>query len=85
LLKLKGYDSLGEVEQFKGAHLFLPQRELPKIGEEEFYAYELVGMEVWTDKGRNLGRVKRKIYSPFEKALKEDQSQNLCPYIEISR
>ena len=59
LLKLRGYDSLDEAEQFKGAHLFLPEGELPKREGEEFYAYELVGMEVWTDKGRRLGKVKR--------------------------
>ncbi len=59
ILKLKGYDSLDSVEQFKGATLFLPEKELPRRGEDEFYAYELVGMEVFTDRGKRLGRVER--------------------------
>ncbi|RLJ70681.1 16S rRNA processing protein RimM [Hydrogenivirga caldilitoris] len=59
LIKFKGYNDLGSVEQFKGAHLFLPEKELPKRDEEEFYAYELIGMEVVTNKGKRLGKVKR--------------------------
>ena len=59
IVKLKGYSSLGEVEQFKGAHLFLPEKDLPPREGDEFYAYELVGIEVRTDKGRRLGRIKR--------------------------
>lgn len=59
LLKFKDYDDLGSVQQFKGAHIFLPEKELPKRSKEEFYAYELVGMEVVTDKGKRLGKVKK--------------------------
>ncbi|GAB6066161.1 ribosome maturation factor RimM [Aquifex pyrophilus] len=59
ILKLKGYDSIEEAEQFKGAKIFLPKEALPELGEDEFYAYELVGMEVETDRGKNLGKVAR--------------------------
>ncbi len=59
ILKFRGFDSLEEVEQFRGAHLFLPESELPPREGEEFYAYELVGMEVVTDRGRTLGKVRR--------------------------
>lgn len=58
LIKFEGHDSLGESEEFKGATLFLPEEELPPLGEDEFYAYELVGMEVITDRGKRLGKVK---------------------------
>ncbi len=57
LLKLKAFSTPEEVEQFKGAHIFLPREELPPLGEDEFYSFELVGMEVITDKGRKLGKV----------------------------
>jgi len=59
IIKLRGYDTLEEVLQFQGASVFLPQEELPARGEGEFYAYELVGMEVVGDRGRVIGRVKR--------------------------
>ena len=81
LLKLKGYDSLSEAEQFKGAHLFLPEKDLPERGEEEFYAYELVGMEVWTDKGRRLGRIKRvEDFGVYDMLILEDE-KTMIPFV----
>ncbi len=81
LLKLKGYDSLSEAEQFKGAHLFLPEKELPERGEEEFYAYELVGMEVWTDKGRRLGKIKRvEDFGVYDMLILEDE-KTMIPFV----
>ncbi len=81
LLKLKGYNSLSEAEQFKGAHLFLPEKELPERGEEEFYAYELVGMEVLTDKGKKLGRVKRvEDFGVYDMLILEDE-KTMIPFV----
>ncbi|WP_461830069.1 ribosome maturation factor RimM [Aquifex sp.] len=57
ILKFKGYDSIDKVEQFKGAKIYLPRKELPTLSEDEFYAFELVGMDVVTDKGKELGKV----------------------------
>ncbi len=81
LVKLEGYDSLSDVEQFRGAHLFLPEEELPERGEEEFYAYELVGMEVWTDKGRRLGKVKRvEDFGVYDMLILEDE-KTMIPFV----
>lgn len=57
ILKFKGFDKVDQVEQFKGAKLYLPKEELPRLQEDEFYAFELIGMEVITDKGKRLGEV----------------------------
>ncbi|NPB08314.1 MAG: 16S rRNA processing protein RimM [Aquificae bacterium] len=59
ILKFKGVDSIEEAEQFRGAKLFLRREELPQLGKDEFYAYELVGMKVITDRGKELGKVAR--------------------------
>ncbi|RUM30408.1 MAG: 16S rRNA processing protein RimM [Aquifex sp.] len=81
ILKFKGYDSIDEVEQFRGAKLFLPKEELPKLEEEEYYAYELVGMEVETDKGKKLGRVQRvQDMGPYD-ALVLDKGNLLIPFV----
>ena len=81
LVKLKGYDSLEDAEQFRGAHLFLPEDELPERKEDEFYAYELVGMEVWTDKGRKLGRVKRvEDFGVYDMLVLEDE-RIMIPFV----
>ena len=81
IIKLKGYDSIGEAEQFRGAHLFLPEKELPPREEDEFYAYELVGMEVWTDKGKKLGKVKRvEDLGIYDMLILEDE-KTMIPFV----
>jgi 16S rRNA processing protein RimM len=41
----------------RGAELSVPRSELPPPGENEYYAFQLVGLEVEEDGGRSLGRV----------------------------
>jgi 16S rRNA processing protein RimM len=41
----------------RGAELAIPREELPPPGEGEWYAFELVGLEVVEEGGRSLGRV----------------------------
>jgi 16S rRNA processing protein RimM len=59
LLKLNGIEDRDEASLFKGARLFLPKEVLPDREEDEYYAFELEGMEVFTDRGRKLGSVER--------------------------
>ena len=81
ILKFKGYNSIEQVEQFKGAKIFLPAEELPELSEEEYYAYELVGMEVETDKGKKLGKVERiRDIGPYD-ALELEGGNLLIPFV----
>jgi 16S rRNA processing protein RimM len=41
----------------RGAELAVPREALPPVDEGEFYAFELVGLEVSEEGGRALGRV----------------------------
>jgi 16S rRNA processing protein RimM len=41
----------------RGAELSVPRAELPATEEHEYYAFELVGLEVEEEGGRELGRV----------------------------
>jgi 16S rRNA processing protein RimM len=41
----------------RGATLAVPRESLPPTGENEYYAFELVGLEVAEEGGRTLGRV----------------------------
>ena len=40
-----------------GMQLFIETRELPRLSENAFYHFELVGMKVATDTGRQLGQI----------------------------
>jgi 16S rRNA processing protein RimM len=42
----------------RGAELAVPRSELPPTGENEYYAFQLVGLEVEEEGGRSLGRVR---------------------------
>jgi 16S rRNA processing protein RimM len=42
----------------RGAELSVPRSELPPPSENEYYAFELVGLEVEEEGGRALGRVR---------------------------
>jgi 16S rRNA processing protein RimM len=41
----------------RGSELALPRNELPETGEDEYYAFQLVGLAVEEEGGRALGRV----------------------------
>ena len=41
----------------RGAELSIPRSELPATGEHEYYAFELAGLAVEEEGGRELGRV----------------------------
>ena len=41
----------------RGSTLEVPREALPETGEDEYYAFELVGLEVVEEGGRVLGRV----------------------------
>ena len=41
----------------RGAELSVPRSELPPPGDDEYYAFQLVGLEVEEEGGRVLGRV----------------------------
>jgi len=58
VIKMKGCGSMEEAEGFRNAHVFLPEEELPPLGEDEFYYYQLVGLNVYDSSGRKMGKVK---------------------------
>ncbi len=84
LLHFEGYDSLSQVERFKGAKIFLPRDEIPPREEDEYYYFELEGLEVFTESGKSMGKItgileqrpydlleidNGRLYIPFVKAL----------------
>jgi 16S rRNA processing protein RimM len=56
-LKLSGVDSIEAAEKLRGRILSLPEAELEPLSEDEYYAYEIVGLEVYDRDGAHLGKV----------------------------
>jgi 16S rRNA processing protein RimM len=55
--KLVGVDSRDDAEHVKNAEISVPTSVLPEL-EEDFYWKDLIGMQVVTDKGYDLGVIK---------------------------
>ncbi len=58
IVKIKGCDSIEEAEKFSNAHVFLPEDDLPPTGKDEFYYYQLIGLDVYDSAGNKLGKIK---------------------------
>ena len=46
-------------EALRGATLFIPEARLPALSANEYYSYELLGIEVVTEDGKPLGKLGR--------------------------
>ncbi len=84
LVKLSGCDSVEKARSLSSAKVFLPKDELPKKEKDEYYLFELEGLEVYSEDGTRLGKItgiqelkpyalleidKGRLYVPFVKEL----------------
>jgi 16S rRNA processing protein RimM len=65
----------------RGASLAVPRETLPALDEDEFYAFQLVGLEVEEEGGRVLGRVRDVLDYPANDVLELDSGLSL-PLVE---
>ena len=57
-MKLKGCNSISEAEKLKGFEIAIPEKWLWPLGVDEYYHFQIIGLDVYTDKGVHLGAVK---------------------------
>jgi len=55
LIKLKGIDTPEEAERLKGELIEIPEDELVPLDAGEYYWFQLIGLEVFTEEGEYLG------------------------------
>ena len=55
ILKFKGYDSINEIEPYKGMDLLVSRADAVPLGENENFIVDLIDMTVVTDTGETLG------------------------------
>jgi 16S rRNA processing protein RimM len=61
----------------RGATLAVPRASLPPLGDDEYYAFELVGLAVEEEGGRFLGRVADVVDYPANDVLELDSGLSL--------
>lgn len=57
VLKLRGIDDRTMAEALRGRYVRVPGSELASLGEQEYYEFQIVGLQAVTEEGRDLGRV----------------------------
>lgn len=84
LLTFEGYPTINEVEPLRDGILMVPKAELSELNEDEYYYYEIIGLEVYKESGEKLGEVKE-ILSPGANDVwvvqRQDKPDALIPFI----
>lgn len=57
IVRLEGYSSREEVEHLRNQGLYVRADDRPPLPEGEYYVHEIIGMQVVTDEGEELGVV----------------------------
>ncbi len=64
LVSFDGVTTMNESETLREALIFIRPDELPPLGEDEYYASQLVGLQVVTETGRDLGKIEEVLFNP---------------------
>lgn len=57
ILKFKGYDSINDVEKWKGMPLYVTREQAVKCGKDEYFIADLIGLSVEDEEGEALGEL----------------------------
>lgn len=84
LLSFEGYTSINEVEAFRDGILMVAKTELSNLENNEYYYYEIIGLDVYEETGEKLGQVKE-ILAPGANDVwvvqREGKADLLLPFI----
>jgi 16S rRNA processing protein RimM len=57
IVKFKGLDDMTEAENLKGATIEIDETSAPKLPKDTYYIKDLIGLDVYTDDGKLLGKL----------------------------
>lgn len=70
IIRFEGISDRTSADKFKGAALFVPEDSLPDLAQGEYYSYQILGLDVFSESGNLLGKV-AKIFSAGENDVYE--------------
>lgn len=85
ILKFKGFDNINDIEKYKGKELYVARKNAQRLGHNEYFIADLLGMGVMEDTGRRLGILKDVIETGANDVYvveMEDRKQLLIPAIK---
>ena len=57
IVKIKGIDDINVVEDLKGKIIYVFEEDLPSLPQGTYYIKDLIGLDVITDDGKELGKL----------------------------
>jgi len=85
LVKFSGMNHINDVEKYKGCDLLVDHEDLGELDEHEFYYYEIIGCNVVSEDGQEIGTVKEILETGANDVWvieRPGQKDALIPYIE---
>lgn len=84
ILKLDGVESIEEARSLSGLEVYIQEGELGELEEDEYYFFELIGLQAYTDDGAYLGKVEDIMERAIQSILviKNEESEILIPITE---
>ena len=85
IIKFKGYDSINDIEKYKGAKLFVTRENAVKLKKDEYFIADLLGMQVVTETGEAFGTLEDVIQTGANDVYvvkREDGPKVLLPAIK---
>lgn len=55
ILKFKGIDDINDIEKYKNKDLLVTRDNAVELGEDEYFVYDIIESDVYTDEGLHLG------------------------------
>ena len=55
ILKFKGIDNINDIEKYKGKSLLVDRENAVKLGKDEYFVADMIGITVFTDDGEEFG------------------------------
>ena len=84
ILKLEGCADRNSARKLRGELVQIPLEEAVPLSEDEYYIYQIEGLEVWTREGEHLGRVSEVLFTGANEVyiVKGERGEILLPAIE---
>lgn len=85
ILKFKGIDNINDIEKYKGKELYVARANAQRLGRNEYFIADLLGMQVKEDTGAVLGTLKDVIETGANDVYvveMEDKKELLIPAIK---
>jgi 16S rRNA processing protein RimM len=84
IARLGGVDDRDAADALAGREIAVPRHCLPAAEDDEYYWFDLIGLEVRTPDGRELGRIERLLETGANDVLvvRGEDRERLVPFIE---